>query len=71
MAYVFYKGEEKAFAELALSAAHMTQEKTPLQSINPLVTFLLERSIAFYEKLRSEAEEDQMAKETSHPLILT
>ncbi|MFZ0449762.1 MAG: hypothetical protein WAL98_11025 [Desulfatiglandaceae bacterium] len=72
MAFVFHKRDEPEFGELALSAALLALEKTPLQSINPLVAFLLEKSLAFYEELRREAEgEDQIAKETSHPLILT
>ncbi len=71
MAYVFHKRDEPEFGELALSAALLALEKTPLQPINPLVAFLMERSIAFYEKLRRETEaEDHIAKETSHPLIL-
>jgi hypothetical protein len=71
MAYVFHKSDEPEYARIALSAALLASQSGPLQSINPLVAFLLERSIAFYEKLRREAEtEDQIVKETSSPLIL-
>jgi hypothetical protein len=71
MAYVFHKRDEPEFAGIALSAALLALEKTPLQGINPLVAFLLERSIAFYEKLRRDMEgEDHIAKATSRSLIL-
>jgi len=71
MAYVFHKRDETELAGIALSAALLTLEKSPLQGINPVLAFLLEKSIAFYEKLRLDTEgEERMAKETSHSLIL-
>lgn len=71
MAYLFFKLGEEDTCLLSLAAARsMDQEDTALRK-NPVIEFLLERSLDFYTKAMKEAGDDQnLAEESSSRIIL-
>lgn len=70
MAYVFHKRDETNFAALALSAASRVLETDTFQGMSPVLAFLLEETLAYYEELRDEASGEGEALEDESPLII-
>jgi hypothetical protein len=71
MAYVFFKLEEKKYAELSLAAArHMDQENSILRK-NPVIQLLLDRSLDFYmDKIQEMAGEEKQGDDSAPGIIL-
>jgi len=63
MAYVFCRQDEKEYSALALSAAAALSETQAFQSLNPVLAFLLEKTLAVYKDLK-----DEMGK-NNEPLV--
>jgi hypothetical protein len=70
MAYVFHKREETDYGFLALAAASRTLEGDAFHPMSPVLAFLLEKTIAHYEKLRDEAQEETESLGHESPLII-
>ena len=63
MAYVFFTQDEKEYSALALSAAAAVSETQAFRSLNPVLAFLLEKTLMLYKKLRAEMDKN------SEPLV--
>jgi hypothetical protein len=48
MAYVFYKLDQEGYCHLCMAAAHSLAQKDTILRVNPVITFLMDRSLDFY-----------------------
>jgi hypothetical protein len=69
MAYVFFKSAEEGLARLCLAAASTLAEKESPIRVNPFLTLLVERSLAYY--LKSTRSSEKPANRQSQRLIVT
>ncbi len=69
MAYVFLKSSEEGHARLCLAAASALEEKESPIRVNPFLTLLLERSLAYY--LKSSKASEKLSDRQSQRLIVT
>jgi hypothetical protein len=70
MAYVFFKLGEEDYAHLTLAAAHSFEEKDSLLKVNPILKFMVERSLGFYTELAEGAGEPKEHEEDSPSMII-
>jgi len=70
MAYVFHKRDETGYAILALSAACRGLQRNAFQGMSPVLAFLLEKTMTYYEELREEAQGENEPLEDDSPLII-
>ncbi len=70
MAYIFCKRDEKDYAGLALSAASRGLDRDVFHGMSPVLAFLLEKTIAHYEKLRDEMGANDEPSEDPSPRII-
>lgn len=70
MAYVFFKLGEEDYAHLSLAAAHSFEEKDSLLKVNPILKFMVERSLGFYTELAEDAGEPKEHEEDTPSMII-
>jgi hypothetical protein len=71
MAYVFFKTAHNEFAALALGAAQTLDQRDTLLTPNPIVQFLLDRSLNFYMETADKSREPHLPNtDTSSRIIL-
>ncbi len=71
MAYVFYRLDEKDTALLSLAAARALDKEDPLVNTNPVITFLMDRSLGYYMGgAKDSADAGQPADDDSPRIIL-
>ncbi|MFO7737391.1 MAG: hypothetical protein R6V46_02860 [Desulfatiglandaceae bacterium] len=56
MAYMFYKLGQEDFCRLCLAAAHSLTQKDTILKINPVIAFLMDRSLDFYMNTPEETD---------------
>ena len=59
MGYVFYKLDKREMTSLCMAAARSVAEEDPSSRFNPFLAAMMERSLAFYEKVAGEMEKSQ------------
>ncbi|UCF82044.1 MAG: hypothetical protein JSV50_12600 [Desulfobacteraceae bacterium] len=71
-AYFFFKSDQEEYSAIALTAARTLDEEDTILRKNPVIEFLLERSMDFYMNLVGEkdAEDETLDSETSPRIIL-
>jgi len=71
MAYIFFKLEEETFSRLCLDAARTMDQEDNLLQKNPVIEFLVERSLDFYMNVaQGGPPEDKKPTESSSPSII-
>jgi len=69
-AYLFFKRGEEDLARLSLSAAHMMDEEDTRFTRNPLIQFLIDRTLSRYTEIMKEtAQEESTIQETSSRIL--
>ncbi len=69
MALILLKQGEPETARLAVTAARSLVPRGPLAAGNPVLLFMLERSLRFYADLAEQAGPEDAASDTEEPLI--
>lgn len=70
MAYLFYKLGQEDTCLLTLAAARNVEQENTVLRKNPVIKFLLERSLDFYTNAMKESWDDQKQKEESSSRII-
>ncbi|MCP4664742.1 MAG: hypothetical protein GY849_00110 [Deltaproteobacteria bacterium] len=70
MAYVFFKLDEEERSGICLAAAQTLDEEDTILRKNPVIAFLLKRSLDYFMDAIHETDEDQVSKDEDAPRIL-
>ncbi|HPQ28262.1 MAG TPA: hypothetical protein PLQ82_07255 [Desulfobacteraceae bacterium] len=70
IAFIFFKLKENDYFQICLAAANAMGKQGNILQKNPVIEFILERSIAFYMKMDQEAGEDEGQESDSGSGIL-
>ena len=70
MAYIFLKLDQEEYARLCLVAAGDLDQAASILTKNPVIEFLIERSLDFYANATQEIAEGEMKDEKSSELII-
>ena len=70
IAFIFFKLKENDYVQICLAAANAMGKQGNILQKNPVIEFILERSIAFYMEMDQEAGEDEGQESDSGSGIL-
>ena len=71
MAHVFYKLDQEDYCHLCLAAAHSIVQKETILKMNPVIEFILERSLDFYmDRLEKTEDEEQPEDKDTQRIII-
>jgi hypothetical protein len=70
LAYIFFKLDEEEYAKLSLAAARIMGEQCTVLRTNPVIEFLLDRSLDFYMDASKDRVDDEDQRADSSPSII-
>jgi hypothetical protein len=70
MAYIFYKLDQEDYCHLCLAAAHSLGQKDMILKVNPVIAFLMDRSVDFYMDSLEETDDAEQREDTNTQRII-
>lgn len=70
MAHMFYKLDQEDYCHLCLAAAHSIAQKDTILKMNPVIAFLMDRSLDFYMDRLEETDDEEQPEDNNTQRII-